>query len=139
VIVMLGKKAQLGNGRKIIGSILGIIFLVLGGVPLLNQFKVIGFSLPAVPMIVLWVLGAISGVILVFDGIKEGSESGLPKSLMLPTLIVAIALLVISVIPLLNMFNVVSFTLPAIGQIIIDALFAAAGLLLIIDAFAMWG
>jgi hypothetical protein len=134
---MLGKKAQLGNGRKIIGSVLGIIFLAIGVIPLLNQFKVVSFVLPAIPMIVLWVLGVVGGVVLLIDGLKEGADFGLAKGLMIPTLIVSIALLAISVVPLLNMFGVISFALPYIGQIVMDILFAAAGVLLIIDAFAM--
>ena len=128
---------MLGQARKIIGSVLGLLFLAIGVIPLLNQFKVISFMLPAITMMVLWILGVIGGVVLLYDGFKEGTEFGLAKGLMIPTLIVAVAVLAVSLIPLLNTFGVLSFALPPIGQTIIDVLFSVAGLLLIVDAFVM--
>ena len=128
--------AGTGEGRKAIGLILGLIFIVLGGLPLLNRFGVIGFSLPTIPEIVLWVLGAIGGLVLLFDALKEGQE--MERGLMLPTLILGLVLLAISLIPLLGQFGVIGFALPAIGQMIIDILFAIAGILLIIGAFAVY-
>ena len=128
----------MGQGRKIVGIILGLIFLAIGGIPLLNSFGVVDFSLPGIPMMVLWVLGIAGGIVLLIDGLKEaGVGFGLSKALMVPTLVAALALLAISLIPLLGEFGVIGFSLPTIGQTIMDVLFAAAGLLLIVDAFAI--
>jgi len=123
----------MGEGRKYIGVILGLIFLALGGIPLLNSFGVIGFSLPGMPQTVLWVLGVIGGILLLIDAMKEGQ---MRQGLMITSLILALALLAISVIPLLNQFGVIGFALPAIGETIISVLFAVAGIMLMIGAFA---
>jgi len=122
-----------GEGRKYFGLILGLIFLALGVIPLLNQFGIIAFSLPTIPQMVLWILGVIGGILLLIDAMKEGQFR---QGLMIVSLILALALLVISVIPLLGTFGVISFALPAIGKTIIDVLFAVAGIMLIIGAFA---
>ncbi|MDP7141068.1 MAG: hypothetical protein QF362_02110 [Candidatus Woesearchaeota archaeon] len=128
--LLSNKKAQMMSPRKIISWLLGLGFLALGLIPLLNKFNVIGFTLPAVPMLAIWILCVASGIFLLIDAIKEGMEN----ALRIVTALVGIVILAIGTIPLLNQFNVISFQLPAIGQII-DFLFVGAGLLLIIGGF----
>jgi len=127
--LLFNKKAQMGP-RKIISLLLGLGFLALGTIPLLNKFNVIGFTLPALPMLAIWVLCVAGGVFLLVDAIAEQSEN----ALRMISALVGIVVLAIGVVPLLNQFNVISFQLPFVGQII-DFLFVAAGLLLVIGGF----
>tara|TARA_Y100000310_G_scaffold144031_1_gene143358 strand:+ start:1334 stop:1735 length:402 start_codon:yes stop_codon:yes gene_type:complete len=127
--LFFNKRAQM-DPRKIVSLLLGFGFLALGVIPLLNKFNVIGFTIPAVPMLAIWVLCVAGGVFLIIDAVKEGMEA----ALRIVTAIVGIVVLAIGIIPLLNQFSVISFQLPAIGQII-DFLFVGAGILLIIGGF----
>jgi hypothetical protein len=124
-----------GGARKPVGIILGLIFMAFGILPLLKTYNIISFSLPGFPQLVLWVLGVVGGILMLYDAIKEGQE--MHKKLMIPTLVLALILLAFSIVPILNMFNVVSFALPVLGATIIEVLFALSGLLLIIGAFAV--
>ena len=124
-----------GSGRKTVGVILGLIFIALGVIPLLNSFGIISFSLPGMPQLVLWILGVVGGILMLYDAVKEGEQ--MHKQLMIPTLIVALVLLAFSIVPILNMFNILAFTLPALGATIIDVLFGVSGLMIIIGVFAI--
>lgn len=116
--------------RKGTSLILGLIFLALGLTPLLNSFGVIGFSLNAGSFgIILWILAVIGGVWLLWDGMVEGREiSPMAK----PTLIIAFVLLAFGLIPLLNSFGVIGFSLPGFAGILLDILLTLAGLFLLI-------
>ncbi|MAG07947.1 hypothetical protein CMO89_00585 [Candidatus Woesearchaeota archaeon] len=127
--LLFNKKAQMGP-RKIISLLLGLGFLALGAIPLLNKFGVIGFSLPAVPMLAIWILCVAGGIFLLVDAIAEAMEN----TLRAVSAVVGLVVLAIGLIPLLNQFNVISFQLPAIGQVI-DFVFVAGGILLIIGGF----
>ena len=135
-----GKKAQgfggLGSSKKTISIFLGLVFLAFGLIPVLYEYKLIGFTIPTVPQIVLWVLGVVGGVLLLMDALRESQEM-VNKGLMIPTLILGLVLLAFSVVPLLNQFGLISFALPAIGSTIVYILFAIAGLLLIVGGLAM--
>ncbi len=123
------------DARKAFSVILGLVFLALGLIPLLNYFKVISFSLPTVPLIILSILALAGAVMLVIDGFKEESQgfTGANKAIGIISIIVALILIVWG----LNYFGILPFSLPSIAQLIIDILFTLAGLLLIIGAFAV--
>jgi hypothetical protein len=130
----MDKKGQgMGGGRKAFSIILGLIFLVLGVIPLLNYFKVMSFSLPTVPLIVLSILALAGAVMLVIDGFKEGQSFGSTKVIGIISIIMALILIVYG----LNYFGILPFSIPAVGGLIIDILFTIAGILLIIGAFAV--
>lgn len=120
------------SARKAISAILGVIFLVLGVIPLLNQYGVIGFALPTVGGMILWVLAVIGGLFLLFDGFQEEQE--MRKALAVPSFIIALVLLAVGLVPLLSSFGVIGFALPGFIYSIFDFLFAAAGLFLLIGA-----
>jgi len=122
----------MGNGRRIFSAILGLVFLALGGLPLLNAFKVIGFSLPTLPMIIFWVLALLGAIILIIDGFKEEQMGfGARKIIGIISFVIALILIVYG----LGSFQILPFTLPALSIIIIDLVFILAGLFLIIGSF----
>lgn len=129
----MDKKGQTGDARKVFSVILGLVFLALGVIPLLNYFKVISFSLPTVPLIVLSILALVGAVMLVIDGFKEGQSFGSTKVIGIISIIMALILIVYG----LNYFGILPFSIPAVGGLIIDILFTIAGILLIIGAFAV--
>ncbi len=126
------KKAQMMSTRKTISLLLGIVFIILGIIPILNMFKVIGFTLPILPDILLRVLALIGGIFLIYDAMQEGQMAfGMTQYAMFASYILGLAILLLGLIPLLNTFGVLGFTLPAIGQVIIDWLYLVVGLLLL--------
>ncbi len=130
----MNKKGQMGmgSGRKTFSIILGLIFLALGGIPLLNSLNVIGFSLPTIPMIVFWILALLGALFLIIDGFKEGAEFGAKKTIGMISIVFALILIVFG----LGSFGILPFALPEVSVIIINILFAVAGLLLIIGGFS---
>ncbi len=134
------KKAQMfgmgmGGGRKIISFILGAIMLALGGIPLLFQWKIIKFTLPVLPNLLLWILGLAGGIFLIVDGFKERMSMGMGQSLMWISILVGIVLFLFGLIPILNAMKIIAFTLPALGLMLISILFIISGFLLFIGSF----
>jgi len=134
--LLLGKKGiggGMGGPRKPISLVLGAIFLIIGIVPLLNSFGVIGFNIPLVPTgIILWVLALIGGVVLLWDGIGENmSMMGMAQQIRMATFVVALALLAIGAIPILNSLGVIGFSLPEMADAIVNVLFIIVGGLLV--------
>lgn len=130
----MDKKGQTGNARKIFSVVLGLIFLALGVIPLLNYFKVMSFSLPTVPLIILSILALAGAIMLVIDGFKEEQGfTGATKAIGIISILMALILIIYG----LNYFGILPFSIPAVGGLIIDILFTVAGLLLIIGAFAV--
>ncbi|MBI2549877.1 hypothetical protein HYV83_01710 [Candidatus Woesearchaeota archaeon] len=133
---LFGKKGQMMGmmgPRKPISLVLGLVFLAFGLIPLLNSMKVIGFSIPTLPNIVLQVLGIIGAVILLWDAISEGMTAmmGFPQMIRMATFVMALLLLAIGLIPLLNSMNVIGFGLPALAAVIVDVLYVVTGALLL--------
>ena len=120
------------HARKAISAILGLIFLALGGIPLLEQFGVIGFGIPFGLGIGLWILAVAGGLFLLIDALKEQQEAR--HALSMPTAIVGLVVLAFGLIPLLEMFGVIAFGLPGFVMVIADFVFVAAGILLLIGA-----
>ncbi|MBI3036487.1 hypothetical protein HYY73_01870 [Candidatus Woesearchaeota archaeon] len=132
---LFGKKGQgmmMGGPRKPISLVLGLVFFAFGLIPLLNQFKVIGFTIPALPSLVLYVLSIIGAVILLWDAISENmAMMGFAQMARMATFVVALVLLAIGLIPLLHSMGTIGFTLPALAGIIINVLYVLTGGLLI--------
>lgn len=119
-------------GPRKMGSYgLGFIMLALGLIPLLNMFGVISFTLPLIPMIVLYVLAAVAGILLFWDGLSEGMGMGMARTIMFASYALAIASLAIGIVPILNMLGLIEFSFGDIGTTIIFSLFTIDGLLLL--------
>jgi hypothetical protein len=119
--------------RKPISLLLGLAFIVLGLLPLLNQFGVVGFSLPVLPAVVIYVLAIIGALFLFWDAISEQMSAimGITQQVMFATFIVGLIALAFGLIPLLYSFGVIGFSLPTLGETIINILFTAVGTLLL--------
>lgn len=129
-----GKKGQMmGGPRKPISLVLGLVFLAFGLIPLLNQFGIIGFAIPPLPKIILYVLSVVGAVILLWDAISEGMTAmmGFPQMIRMATFVMAVVLLAIGLIPLLNSFGVIGFSLPTLAAIIVNVLYVVTGALLL--------
>ncbi len=121
--------------RKIMSIIMGLIFLALGSLPLLNKLGVIGFAMPALPGIVLWILGVGGGIYLIIDGFHEITSMGMGHFAMVASFIVGIVILAFGLIPLLGAAGVIAFALPVIAEIIVNVLFILTGILLVAGGF----
>ena len=120
------------GARKGISAVLGLIFLALGGIPLLHQFGVIGFTIPAWAGIPMWILAVAGGLFLLIDAFKEHQEAH--NILSTPTAIVGLVILAFGLIPLLSQFGVIAMEVPGLMFVIADYLFVAGGILLLIGA-----
>jgi hypothetical protein len=128
---MFNKKAQLMMGpRKWISLILGFLLTVLGVLPMLNQYGVISFNLPAIPGIVLWILFVAGGVWLLVDATSEGTLQGY---IMWPSVVIGVIVIGLGIVPLLGAsgLGIIGFSLPSIAKLISDVITVLAGFLLI--------
>ncbi len=135
-LLLSGKnKGQMGmmGPRKPISLILGLVFLVFGGLPLLKNFGVVDFTISGIPQVVLHILAVIGAVILLWDAISEGMTAmmGFPQMIRMATFVMALVLLAVGLIPLLNGMGVIGFSLPALAAIIMNILYVVTGALLL--------
>jgi hypothetical protein len=112
----------------------GIIILLLGLLPLLGQYGVIGFTLPAfltgiVGVVFAWIL-AVGGLWLVIDGFMEDD------SIQVVTIIVGIVIFALGLIPILKAFAVIGFGFD-LSPIIYNIFFVIDGLFMVIASIAM--
>ncbi|MBI2129375.1 hypothetical protein HYU07_03995 [Candidatus Woesearchaeota archaeon] len=123
--------------RDSISFVVGLILAAYGIIPLLNAIGLLKFTLPAfltgLPAeILIWVV-AVGGAYVVVDGLIEPKMNALH-----PFLIgVGIILLAIGLIPILNKFHVIPFSLPFLGASLTpyQVLITIEGILLIIGGF----
>jgi hypothetical protein len=120
------------NGRKILSFVLGLILLAVGIIPMLNVFGVIGFTIPDLPLTILWVLALIGALFLIIDGFKEMQGMGFQKMEMLVSLLTALVIIVLG----LGHFGVFSLSLGDVARIILNILLTIGGILLILGGFA---
>lgn len=133
--VFFGKKGQgmmMGGPRKPISLVLGLVFLAFGGIPLLNQMKVVSFSIPTPAGTVLYVLSVVGAVLLLWDAISENmAMMGFAQMARMATFVVALVLLAIGLIPILHSMGTIGFTLPDLAETIVNVLYVVTGGLLI--------
>ncbi len=118
-----------------VAVIIGLLLLALGLIPLLNNFGVIGFGLPGflngiVSKIGLWIVAA-GGLFLLIDSFLED------HSMRMISIVVALLILAVGIIPLLNSFGIIGFTIPFLSVNVYNIIFVIEGLFLLIAAFAM--
>ncbi len=132
---MFNKKADLSDPRGWISLIIGILVLVLGALPILNQFKILPFGLPgflvsAIGMISIYLLAAI-GIYLLIVGFMEDD------TIRVITILIAFIVIAIGIIQILAMFKIIGFSIPFLTPLMYNILFVIEGIFLIIAAFAM--
>lgn len=120
-----------------VSLILGLVLMVLGVLPLLANFKVLASNPIAIVSNVLTAnilqyIVAIAGLVLIIDAFME------MDTIRVVSLIIGIIVLALGVIPVLNSFNIIGFTIPFLTATIYQAIFVLEGLFLVIAAFAMW-
>jgi hypothetical protein len=125
------------NGKSLVSFILGLIIIALGGIPLLNQWNIIGFGLPdfltgIVSSVILWIIAG-SGLYLLIESFMQGLDSGMGKT----ALIAGIIVLALGLVPLLNELGVISFAVPFLSWMLFQIIFVIEGILMIIGAFNM--
>jgi hypothetical protein len=115
--------------------LLGIVLVVIGGIPLLNKYGVIGFAIPQLSLYVLRILFVAAGVFMLWDAAHETVAGA--RFFMWASILFGIPIILLGVIPLLNQYGVIAFNPGFLNMSdFIANLFAAiAGLILIVDAF----
>lgn len=133
--LFVSKKAQgmmMGGPRKPISLVMGLVFLAFGGLPLLNTFGIVGFSIPPLPNTILHILSIAGAVFLLWDAISENmAMMGLPQMIRMATFVMALVLLAVGLIPLLHGMGTIDFNIPDLAQIIMNALYVVTGGLLL--------
>lgn len=119
--------------KHIANLVVGLTLTALGSIHLLSKFGVIGFTLPGfinnvVGTIAVYAIAAI-GLWLLIDGFMEDGHWRMT------TIIVALAVIAIGVIPVLNTFGVIGFTIPFLSLTLYYVIFLLEGILLILAAF----
>jgi hypothetical protein len=130
---MFGFEAE----RSIPSLLVGLILLVLGVVPILAQFKVLSFGLPAfltgiIPKIALFVI-AFGALYMIIDAFLEGVDE--PNGIF--TLIVGALIFIVGIVNVLNQFGVIGFKIPFLTPLVYNIIFVVEGLFLAIGAFFM--
>jgi hypothetical protein len=120
------------TARNWISFIMGLILLVVGGIPLLFFFNVIGFTIPLLPGYIFKVMAIVGGGILLIDATKETVHGR--KVYMWLSIIFGVPILALGIVPLLNQYGVISFALP-VTDLISNIITAGAGIVLFIDAW----
>ena len=135
---LLGKKGFIGGGmgmggpRKPISLLMGLVFLAFGAIPVLNGMKVIGFSIPPFPNVILHALSIAGAVFLLWDAISENmARMGFPQMVRTATFVVALVLLAVGLVPILHGMGVIGFNLPSLAAIIVNVLYVITGGLLV--------
>ena len=116
--------------RKVLSIVLGLLFVALGVLPLLN------FQIPSIAGIVIWILAIIGGLVLLVNCFVEHQE--MKAVLSTPSYLIGLLLIVLGLVPLLASLGVIAFVLPGIFMLILDFVFIAGGLFLIIGGFQGW-
>jgi len=120
-----------------ISLILGLILVVLGVLPLLARFKILGanpiqFITNILGMNIAQYIVAIAGLVLIINAFMEAD------TLRIVSLIVGVIILAAGVIPVLNGAGVIPFNIPFLSDLVYQILFIVEGIFLVIAAFAMW-
>ena len=118
--------------RSWMSLIFGVILSALGLIPLLNSFKVIGWSIPELPLFAIRIILIIAGILLLWDSTYEIWQA---RAWWILSIVFGIPILILGVVPILNQYGVLSFTLDFIPQMVLNILTFLAGFVLIIDAW----
>ncbi|MCK5107618.1 MAG: hypothetical protein KAQ83_02745 [Nanoarchaeota archaeon] len=127
----LNKKGEWETYRSLPASIIGLILLAMGLLPLLNQFGVITLNLPYTPAgLVLAIILTIGGGWLMISGFLE------EDFLKFIGITMGLFVLVLGVLPILAQMGIL-LPIAFLGFLYSPYLYAIVGFLLIIAAFAV--
>ncbi len=116
------------GARKNIGLLLGIIIFIIGLLGALSGINILKFQIPLTINILAWIL-ALGGVYLIIESI---TEFGAQRTI---ALLVAFVVLIIALIPILNQFGILAFSIPGINLLVYHILLTIEAIFLIINAF----
>jgi len=120
------------TARNWISFIMGVILLIVGGIPLLFSYNVLDFTIPALPTYIFKVLAIIGGFILLIDATKETVHGR--RVYMWMSILVGVPILAVGLIRVLNQYGVISFQL-GLSELISNIITTAAGVVLFIDSW----
>jgi len=132
------KKGFFMSGRDWISFFVGLVLFLVGFIPLLKQFKVLGFGLPIflnslMAQIFFWII-AIAGVYIIIDGLIEPAGHSLHIFLM----ILGFLFIIVGLIPILNKFGVISLNLSFLANLVVyNSIITIEGLMLMTAGFTM--
>lgn len=118
--------------RSWCSMILGALLAALGVVPLLNQFGVSSWTLPAVPEFALTIIFILCGIFLIWDATHEIYSA---RMFWILSMAFGLPILILGLLPILNQYGIIGFSLPLAGSFLMHLLTAVAGLVLFIDAW----
>jgi hypothetical protein len=118
--------------RDTISFFAGLIIVVFGAIGVLNllgKLNILGAVFKSLPLnIVIWLVAA-AGMYVVIDGFIEPPQHSLHWFL----IVAGIVLLVVGLIPILNLFKVISFSIPLLHNLLVYyIIITLEGLLLVI-------
>ncbi len=117
------------GAKSIVSVIVGLLLVIIGIIPLLNTLKIISFSIPTIPQVVLLIILAAAGYYLFIDGIFEFAISpGMAWLSMGFGLLSGTG-------GMLKLLNILTSVVGWIQGTAINILFVIIGILLIIGAF----
>lgn len=120
--------------RHVTSMIIGIILTAMGAIPLLNQFGVIGFGLGPLS----GVIARIAQYILAAAGLMLFVEAWFEDDFIWKITITAgILFFGIGLVPLLNSFGLIGFTIPFLSVTVYNVIFVIEGVLLMLAFFFM--
>ena len=125
---------SLAFSRKLHYFMGGLTLIVLGAMPILYDYKIIGIDINDYPVLNFAVYFTV--VFAAKDLFKESmrEKGGVIRWL---SLIMAILLIVVSTLPTLYMMDVVSFNLPDFSSIIYNIMYIIAGVFLLVGIFTL--
>jgi hypothetical protein len=118
--------------RSWLSMLFGLALFAVGGIPLMNLFGLLDFTIPALPSLVLRIIFIIAGALLLWDAQYEIYNN---RGFMWMSLIFGLPILILGLIPVLHQFEVIGFTLDFLPQLVSDVLTSLAGIVLFIDAW----
>jgi len=121
------------EGKDWMSFFMGLVVAATGLVPILNKYEIIGFNLP-LSLKILQYLVAAAGFYLIINSIIEITNS---NSIGWTSFFIAAVIMITALLPILNEFGVISFTIPFMKDMVYQVLFVIEGIFLIIAAFAM--
>jgi len=112
----------------------GTVLLILGILPILREYGVIGIDINEFPIVnfVIYFLILLAGKDLLKEGIKEEREI-----LKYPSIILGVVLIALTTIPTLNKLHVIEFVLEY-PPIVDSVLYIISGIFLIIGVFTIF-
>jgi hypothetical protein len=122
--------------RNYMSMLVGLILFIVGGIPVLNYFGAIAFTLPGfltniIADVVFWII-AVMGMYIVIDGFMEAQHSMWHGLLLL----MGVIFIIIGLIPILNNRGVIPFGFDFLKSLIVyNTIITIEGILLLIGGF----